>query len=252
MILQYFFYALFLIGITACTTTEAPVVDGWKQNKSETSDYRVEAGDTVYSVAWAFAMDYRDIVKLNHLREPYTLHAGQRLRMLPGQRISSSTTKPTHLSLRQTTKSLPQNTSPPPTKLAPPPSPVLGVGLWPTEGKIIRGFSPSSGGNKGIDIAGKLGQPVVTTATGKVVYTGASLPGYGNLIIIKHTDNTLSAYAFNKVIAIKEGQMVMAGQMIAKMGKNEAGKAALHFEIREGGKPVDPMPFLRPQKPSSP
>lgn len=229
--------------LASCTTTEAPVIDGWKQKKSQSSDYRVHAGDTVYSIAWAFAMDYRDITQLNHLREPYTLNKGQVLHM------SAATTQPASKFV-STPQRQPYTLTKSPsqiagTKFAPTKTVVSGIWLWPTQGKIIRGFSNISGGNKGLDITGKLGQPVVATATGKVVYTGASLPGYGNLIILKHSDNALSAYAFNKVIAVKEGQMVKAGQMIAKMGKNDMNKAVLHFEIREMGKPIDPMLFLQ-------
>lgn len=125
-----------------------------------------------------------------------------------------------------------------------PPTTPTGKWQWPTKGKVVRKFAPASG-SKGIDISGTFAQPIIATAAGKVVYTGASLPGYGNLVIVKHNDNILSAYAFNKSIAVKEGQAVQAGQTIAQMGKNDAGKALLHFEIRKDGKPVNPMQYLQ-------
>jgi lipoprotein NlpD len=231
------------LALTACTTTEAPVVEGWKQSPAESSDYRVQPDDTVYSIAWAFNIDYRELAQLNHLKEPYQLTPGQTLRM------SSAAPKATPLSVTP----LPKAT--PPSVAAPAKSPIAdtswdkpmatGAWIWPTKGQIIRGYSPVSGGNKGVDISGVFAQAIVATATGKVVYTGASLPGYGNLIIIKHSESELSAYAFNKVIAVKEGQVVKAGQVIAQMGKADNGKAMLHFEVRKGGKPVDPMRYLK-------
>jgi lipoprotein NlpD len=122
-----------------------------------------------------------------------------------------------------------------------------GVGLswqWPTNGRQIEGFSAGDQGNKGIDIAGKRGQPVVAAADGRVVYAGNALRGYGNLIIIKHNDDYLSAYAHNDSLLVKEQQSVKAGQKIADMGSSESSDVRLHFEIRYHGQSVDPMRFL--------
>jgi lipoprotein NlpD len=117
--------------------------------------------------------------------------------------------------------------------------------IWPATGKIVAGFSESAN-LKGIDIAGKAGQPVVASAAGKVVYAGAGLRGYGKLIIVKHNNTFLSAYAHNREIAVKEGQQVSKGQKIAEMGDTDADQVKLHFEIRRLGKPVDPAKFLPP------
>jgi len=117
--------------------------------------------------------------------------------------------------------------------------------VWPTAGKIVSGFSESAN-LKGIDIAGKAGQPVVASAAGKVVYAGTGLRGYGKLIIVKHNTTFLSAYAHNREIAVKEGQQVAKGQKIAEMGDSDADQVKLHFEIRRLGKPVDPVKFLPP------
>jgi lipoprotein NlpD len=117
--------------------------------------------------------------------------------------------------------------------------------IWPATGKIVAGFSESAN-LKGIDIAGKSGQPVVASAAGKVVYAGTGLRGYGKLIIVKHNNTFLSAYAHNKEIAVKEGQQVAKGQKIAEMGDTDADQVKLHFEIRRLGKPVDPAKFLPP------
>lgn len=113
--------------------------------------------------------------------------------------------------------------------------------MWPADGKVIAPFSDS---NKGIDIAGKMGQPVFAAGAGKVLYAGSGIRGYGNLVIVKHTNNLLSAYAHNKTIFVKEDQTVEKGQKIAEMGNSDSDRVKLHFEIRQQGKPVDPAKFL--------
>jgi lipoprotein NlpD len=116
---------------------------------------------------------------------------------------------------------------------------------WPTSGKVIAGFSEGSN-LKGIDIAGKAGQPVLASAAGRVVYAGAGLRGYGKLVIVKHNNTYLSAYAHNREILVKEGQQVSKGQKIGEMGDTDADQVKLHFEIRRLGKPIDPAKFLPP------
>lgn len=114
---------------------------------------------------------------------------------------------------------------------------------WPTQGKVIKGFS-ESGSARGIDIAGTMGQPVHAAGPGKVIYSGSDLRGYGKLVIIKHEDNFLSVYAHNSNILVKEGQQVIKGQKIAEMGNTDSDQVKLHFEIRQQGKSVDPMKYL--------
>lgn len=123
----------------------------------------------------------------------------------------------------------------------------VGSWRWPTDGKVIDSFSASEGGNKGIDIAGSRGQPITATASGRVVYAGNALRGYGNLIIIKHNDDYLSAYAHNDTMLVREQQDVTAGQKIATMGSTGTSSVRLHFEIRYKGKSVNPLRFL-PQR----
>ncbi|MTV41837.1 peptidoglycan DD-metalloendopeptidase family protein, partial [Duganella radicis] len=114
--------------------------------------------------------------------------------------------------------------------------------IWPADGKVIATFD--EGKNKGVDIAGKAGQQVVAAGAGKVMYAGSGIRGYGNLVIVKHSNNLLSAYAHNRAILVKEGQSVTKGQMIAEMGDSDTDSVKLHFEIRQQGKPVDPSRFL--------
>lgn len=116
--------------------------------------------------------------------------------------------------------------------------------LWPTKGRVIKNFSAGDQGNKGIDIAGQRGQPIVSTAAGTVVYSGNALRGYGNLVIVKHNDNYLSAYAHNDRLLVQEGQSVKAGQKIATMGSSGTSSVRLHFEIRYQGKSVNPKRYL--------
>ncbi|WP_175546611.1 peptidoglycan DD-metalloendopeptidase family protein, partial [Vibrio vulnificus] len=130
-------------------------------------------------------------------------------------------------------------TSPPPTN-----NQKIAKWQWPTKGRVIKNFSAGEQGNKGIDIAGQRGQPIVSTAGGTVVYSGNALRGYGNLIIVKHNDNYLSAYAHNDRLLVSEGQSVKAGQQIATMGSSGAKTVMLHFEIRYQGKSVNPKRYL--------
>ena len=114
--------------------------------------------------------------------------------------------------------------------------------IWPASGKTVGAFS--EGGSKGLDIAGKAGDPVIAAADGKVVYSGTGLRGYGKLVILKHNNSYLSAYAHNQAIAVKEGHAVTKGQKIAEMGNSDADQVKLHFEVRRQGKPVDPLKYL--------
>lgn len=116
--------------------------------------------------------------------------------------------------------------------------------FWPTKGPVISTFSDAQEGNKGIDISGERGQAIVAAAGGKVVYSDNALRGYGNLVIIRHNDELLSAYAHNDTLLVMEGQMVNAGQRIATMGNSDASSTRLHFEIRYKGRSVDPIPYL--------
>jgi lipoprotein NlpD len=114
--------------------------------------------------------------------------------------------------------------------------------MWPAAGRVLAGFS--KGANKGVDILGKVGDPVFASASGRVLYSGSGVRGYGKLVIIKHNDTYLSAYAHNSNLLVKEGQNVVKGQKIAEIGNTDSPQVKLHFEIRRLGEPVDPMKFL--------
>jgi len=209
--------------------------------------HTVIKGDTLYSIAFRHGIDYKKIARWNKIRSPYTIHAGQRLKLSPTGRTSkaSSTKKKASSSAKATAKK--KNTA---AKVSSKPKkkavvkPIKHTWNWPTKGTVIRTYSTTAGGNKGIDIGGKIGQPVLAASSGKVVYSGNGLASYGNLIIIKHSEQFLSAYAHNKKLFVKEGGEVKRGEKIAELGKTGTSEAKLHFEIRYLGKPVDPIKYL--------
>lgn len=202
--------------------------------------YKVKKGDTLYSISWRYGMDYKTVAKFNNIRSPYKISIGQKIRFKSNKTTSktkakSQPSKKTTATRQKTTKKAAASTSTTNKRL---------TWRWPTKGKVVSTYSKSAAGRKGINIAGKSGQTVVASASGKVVYSGNGLPRYGNLLIIKHNDVYLSAYAHNKKLLVKEGQQVKAGQKIATLGKTGTQQHQLHFEIRRNGKPVDPMRFL--------
>ncbi|MBE9532830.1 MAG: peptidoglycan DD-metalloendopeptidase family protein [Proteobacteria bacterium] len=243
-------FLLFLILIlTACggSHTVAPVgTQGYKYSTSKASQtkhktskapksYKVKKGDTLYSISWRYGMDYKTLAKINNIRSPYNIYIGQKLKFKSYTKTSqktSSSSKKKSTPTKKTTKKVSASTN---KRLA---------WRWPTKGKVVSTYSKSATGRKGIDIAGKSGQQIIAAASGKVVYSGNGLPRYGNLLIIKHNDVYLSAYAHNKALLVKEGQQVKAGQRIALLGRTGTQKNKLHFEIRRNGKPVDPLRFL--------
>ena len=203
----------------------------------------VEPGETLYSIGWVYDSSYQDLARWNGIPPPYTVHTGQRLRVVPpteGERsVAISAVSPIQKSEKVSTKAA-SNSQVSSSWSAD----NRGVSWqWPTKGKVVNYFS-SSKLNKGIDIVGEQGQPINAAASGKVVYSGTGLVGMGKLIIINHSTQYLSAYAHNDEILVKEGQQVKKGEMIARMGRSGTDRVMLHFQIRREGKPVDPMRFL--------
>ena len=219
--------------------------------------YMVRRGDTLYSVAWQHGLTVGELAGQNRIHPPYTIYPGQQLRVseaaqaaapvriqpLPGNQppepVVATAPKPA-VSPPKTAQKRPV-----PAKSSPPADAAFdGQWLWPTRGRVLRGFQPNATGKKGIDIGGHHAQPVKAAAGGRVVYAGSGLVGYGRLIIIKHNENLLSAYGHNSKLLVAEGDHVKAGAMIAKMGNSGTNRTALYFEIRKDGKPVNPMHYL--------
>ncbi|HSW13756.1 MAG TPA: peptidoglycan DD-metalloendopeptidase family protein [Solimonas sp.] len=216
-------------------------------------DHLVKRGDTVYSIAFRNNLDFREVAKWNGVGSDYLIRPGQVLRLKP---------PPAPPPARYTegdveTQAAPEVDVPikaEPVTAATPPPPLEAPGavvvdaegfqwVWPTNGVVGRGYEPSQG-SKGLDFTGKLGQPVFAAASGRVVYSGNALKGYGELIIIKHDEVHLSAYGYNRQRHVKEGDVVTTGQPIGEMGLGPENKPLLHFEIRERGKPVNPVGYL--------
>ena len=185
----------------------------------------VQRGETLYSIATSYDLDWKEVARRNGIRSPYTLYVGQRLR-ITGQGASAA----------------PVSSGPADESDAPTGPPVGSINwAWPTEGRVVSTFLNGHATRKGIDIAGTMGQPVRAAAAGEVVYSGSGLAGYGKLIILKHDARFLSAYAYNQDLLVSEGQRVQSGEVIAHMGQSEVGKPRLHFEIRLDGNPIDPL-----------
>ncbi|MFO7593301.1 MAG: peptidoglycan DD-metalloendopeptidase family protein [Pseudomonadota bacterium] len=232
-------------------------------SRGEMIDHVVKSGDTLYSIAWRYGYDPRKVAGWNNIPPPYTIYPGQHIYIIsPYQQNARQVphTRGTNVADRGTNRSAtaPQPGSPPTgtqTERSVT-SPINKVEKttnnhkrkkvkWsrPTAGEIVNHFSPSDG-KKGVDIAGKAGQPIFSAADGNVVYSGSSLIGYGNLIIVKHNETYLSAYGHNRRLLVKEGDVVKRGQKIAEMGESGKEGVLLHFEIRREGKPVDPIDYL--------
>lgn len=221
------FTLICVLFITSCAHISRPdkVGPGW---------YLVKPTDTLYSVAWRYDIDYKILAQWNQIKSPYVIHPGQYIRLIKPKNISTysantvkqepKTSKPVKTIKKTRTRSLKWS--------------------WPTKGKRLNRFSFNDINKRGIDIASKVRQPIVAVESGKVVYSGNGLEGYKNLIIIKHNDTYLSAYAQNKNLLVKEGDFVGKGKKIADMGLSKEHGFLLHFQIRKNGKPVDPMYFL--------
>lgn len=202
--------------------------------------HRVKAGETLYSIAFEYGRDHRDVARWNGIRRPYTIYPKQRLRIIP---ISSDGKIKKPYTKAYSRASSNRKSPPVDSKMHYIANSKL-KWRWPTNGKVISTFSIRDPGRRGIDIVGRKGQPVNAAATGRVVYRGNGLRGYGNLIILKHNDTYFSAYAHTENVVVKENEKVKLGQKLADMGNTSSEKTKLHFEIRRNGKPVNPLRYL--------
>jgi len=269
LIRSYLFPGLLFLVTGCATTVEAPVLNREKQSQATTkqpvatdikpethimdknsrpgSGYHIVVkGDTLYSIAWRYDHDYRDIANWNEIISPYVIYPGQLIRLKPAPWKKKKSHEAEPAPRKTEAKKAKKIATAHKRTLKPAKNTSLSAGSvkwrWPTTGKLVKSDTPTS--KKGIDISGKIGQQVKAAADGNVVYSGSGLLGYGKLIIIKHNDTYLSAYAYNSKLLVKEGDKVIAGQKIASMGQGNNGRAMLHFEIRKDGKPPNPLKIL--------
>lgn len=210
---------------------------------------RVQKGQTLYRIAVNNGITPLDLALWNNIPPPYTIYPGQTLRLYPPDSSASVPKPPVPAATTSRPKPavstpVPRTTMPAPPQVAAAPSGSSFKWRWPTDGQVIGSYAAGDATRQGIDIAGNGGQPVRAAADGTVVYSGAGLVGYGELVIIKHDEQWLSAYGHNRKRMVNEGQIVKAGQQIAEMGRSGASRDMLHFEIRYNGKPVDPQAYL--------
>ena len=217
--------------------------------------YVVVPGDTLFGIAWRHGLKYEELARYNTIPHPYIIRPGQVLRLRPvvaANGRASLVRKPSVDAVNGTKEKVKLvgggrkvNKTPTASRNSSENS-RLGAPIWrwPVSGALLLSFQGASGMSKGIDLAGKLGEPVMAAAAGQVVYAGSGLRGYGKLLIIKHSEIFLSAYAHNNNLLVKEGETVKVGQQIADMGSTGTDRVKLHFEIRRDGTPVDPLFYL--------
>jgi lipoprotein NlpD len=237
------------------------------ENAGKPGYYTVKPGDTLIRIGLDTGQSNKDIARWNNLDNPNHIEVGQVLRVVPPTGEAVVVTKPVTSGAVTTTPiatpsavaaSAPAKAASAPAaapsavKAASAPASAIApvaagsdedlTWIWPAKGAVVGEFDEAK--NKGVDISGSAGDPVLASADGKVVYAGAGLRGYGNLIILKHNNTFLTAYAHNQSLLVKEDQVVKKGQKIAEMGNSDADKVKLHFEVRRQGKPVDPLKYL--------
>ncbi len=248
-----------MLGLLAgCAGTRSDPVKMHPQQASQVRSYTVQRGDTLYAISVKYDMDYREIAKLNHLGDPAHIKAGMhlvlqepvnthhslapkdRLRKLPPSAAMRSEKSGQTPELSQSGRQKEYGVK----NTAEATASDKIEWQWPAKGEVINGFSDRPLGNKGIDISGKRGEPVLAAADGSVVYVGSGLVGYGRMVIIRHGDRYLSVYAHNEELLVHEGDKVRSGQVIARLGESGTSRFELHFEIRRAGHPVNPEHLL--------
>jgi lipoprotein NlpD len=251
-------------GVIAPAPAPAAALPG-AENAGRPGYFTVRPGDTLIRIALETGQNWRDVARWNNIDNPNVIEVGQVLRVAPPGSLASdasSASRPLPPASAASAAAPPASAASAATRAAPAASGAVAVApapapapapasageddiawSWPTAaGPVLAGFDEQK--NKGIDIGGRAGDPVMASADGQVVYAGAGLRGYGNLIILKHNNTFLTAYAHNQTLLVKENQSVRKGQKIAEMGSTDTDRVKLHFEIRRQGKPVDPARYL--------
>ncbi len=253
-------------AVTRSETSQAPAIA--TATSTAPATYVVKPGDTLIRIGLDTGQNWRDIARWNNLENPSQIEVGQVLRLVPPAMVSEAgastrTTPPAGTAAAPAAASsvvaspvtTPSATATPVPAATARPLPPVAAGataaenvdeniawIWPSAGPLLAAFDEVK--NKGLDIGGKPGDPIIAVADGRVVYAGAGLRGYGNLVILKHNNLYLTAYAHNQLLLVKEDQSVSKGQKIAEMGSSDSDRVKLHFEIRRQGKPVDPAKYL--------
>jgi len=247
------------VALAGCAArrSPAPVVDRYGKAKPaparpvarapaaapQSGDYYVvKQGDTLYSIALDSGADYREVAQWNNLEDPTRIQVGQQLRVTPppGRAQASAARGVGRVESRPLASELPTRAAPP--KPPPPAAAAATLFGWPAKGRILAEFAEPR--RKGIDIDGRPGDPVVAAAAGRVTYVGTGIQGMGKLVVIKHDNGYITVYAHNQDIVVKEQQAVARGQKIAEIGSTDAERPKLHFQIRKGAAPVDPLLYL--------
>lgn len=244
------------VFISCCVSKQAsPVTEKSHSLSKRSLTHTVLPGDTLFSIAWRYGLKYEELAKHNGISPPYIIRPSQKIRLDVGplhntrslernagkQNSKNIVVKKQPITRPSRTENRTVKLKAAPEKSVVYPAPQW---RWPARGVILSSFQGNNGLNKGIDIGGKLGEPVLAAASGGVVYAGSGLRGYGKLLIIKHNETFLSAYAHNDRLRVKEGDFVKVGQIIADMGSSGTDRVKLHFEIRRDGTPVDPLKYL--------
>ena len=245
-----------LVLLAACssaskTSTSTGSRSGVAQRPAVTTgQYVVRRGDTLFSIAFRYGWDWKALAARNKIDAPFTIVPGQTIRFdgragtVPAGGSTTTVVSSSAGSKTTVIKRSGASTTAPAAPAPLPDGPAPKGWGWPADGILIGKISTNGSLNKGIDIVGDLGQPVLAASDGSVVYAGSGLRGYGELVIIKHSDTYVSAYGHNRRLLVREGQQVKVGQTIAEMGSTGTDRVKLHFEIRRQGKPVDPLQFL--------
>jgi len=238
-------FILIALVLGGCTSNKSAPVSNLSSGTPSASTYVVKSGDTLNKISRATGVPEGTLTRINKISNPNLLIVGQTLRLSEGNSAapvvrSGSATAPQTSQNSQSSQSgtAANNTESGSTRAS-------DAGLinwgWPAKGKIIQGFTPAT---KGIDIAGNSGDPIESAANGKVIFAGDGPRGLGNLVIVEHTDGFITAYAHNKTLLVKEGQVIKRGTKIAEMGQSDTTSVRLHFEVRRRGTPVDPLQYL--------